>query len=379
MRISLRGRRRAWLAVPVVLVAVAASGVWLLTRDTSAAADPTTVTAATSTMKETVAATGTIAPARSADLDFEVAGTVTAVYVAEGDRVRKGQALARVDDDALVANRTAAAATLTAASTQLDDDEDAGASDTQIAADQAAIVAAEASLTEAKQAVADATLRATIPGTVVALDLTKGDVVGPSSAPSSDGAATTSAVSIVSTGRFVVDATVSTTDVARIKKGLQVEVTPTGVTEPVYGTVTSVGLVAETSSGGAAVFPVTIAVTGKRDDLYAGTSAEASIVVKQVEDVLSVPTMALQTDEDGTFVMKVVDGTAVKTPVETGATYGPATEIVSGVEDGDEIELPDLGTSPRGNNGGGGPMFQQGGPIESGPGGQSVQIGPGEQ
>jgi len=37
VRISLRGRRRAWLAVPVVLVVAAGSGVWLMTRDSTAA------------------------------------------------------------------------------------------------------------------------------------------------------------------------------------------------------------------------------------------------------------------------------------------------------------------------------------------------------
>jgi RND family efflux transporter MFP subunit len=326
VRISLRGRRRAWLVVPVVLVVAAGSGAWLMTRDSSAAAQPTTATVSSSTMKETVAASGTVEPARSADLDFEVAGTVTNVYVAEGDRVSKGQALARVDDDALLANRTAAAATLSAAYTQLDDDEDAGASDTQLAADRASIVAAKASLAEAQQAVGDATLRATIAGTGVALDLARGDVVGSTTgATGATDTATTSAVTVQSTGHYVVDATVASDDVKRLKKGLQAEITPTGVTDPVYGTVTDVGLVAETSSSGAAVFPVTIEVTGRRKDLYAGTSADASIVVKQVEDVLTVPSRALQTDGDTTYVMKIVDGESVKTTVETGTTYGMST------------------------------------------------------
>jgi macrolide-specific efflux system membrane fusion protein len=106
----IRGRRRAWLAVPVVLLVVGGAGAWLLTQGSSAAETPTTVTVTAATMKETVAASGTLEPQRSADLDFEVAGTVTAVYVEAGDKVRKGQPLARIDDDALVANRTAAAA-----------------------------------------------------------------------------------------------------------------------------------------------------------------------------------------------------------------------------------------------------------------------------
>ncbi|HYF73623.1 MAG TPA: efflux RND transporter periplasmic adaptor subunit [Nocardioides sp.] len=380
----LRGRRRSWLVLPLVLAVAGGAGAWLMTRDSSAATEPTTYTVSASTVKETVSASGTIAPRRSADLDFEVSGTVTDVYVEEGDRVARGQALARVDDDALMANRTAAAASLAAAYSQLDDDQDADASDTQLAADQAAIVAAKATLAEARQAVADATLRATISGTVASLDLAVGDVVGGSGGtdPTADGSATASAVVLVSSGHYVVEATVASSDVKQLKKGLQAEITPTAATETVYGTVASVGLVAETSSSGAAVFPVTIEVTGKRKDLYAGTSADASIIVEQRTDVLTVPSRALETDEDGgTFVTEVVDGATVKTPVEVGTAYGMSTEIVSGLDEGDVVEIPSF--TPTGGDGGtleerigeGGlpdftqmPGGQQQGPIMIGPG-----------
>ena len=386
---KLRGRRRPWLVVPLALAVAGGAGVWLMTRDSSAATEPTTYTVSASTMKETVTASGTIEPRHSADLDFEVSGTVTDVYVDEGDRVTTGQALARVDDDALVATRTAAAASLAAAYSQLDDDQDAGASDTQLAADQAAIVAARATLTEARRAVADATLRATITGTVASLDLTVGDVVtgvGGSSGtdPAADGSTGTSAVVLVSSGHYVVDATVASSDVKQLKEGLQAEITPTGVTQTVYGTVESVGLVAETSSSGAAVFPVTIEVTGRRKDLYAGTSADASIIVEQRDDVLTVPSRALETDEDGgTYVTKVVDGEGVKTPVEVGTAYGMSTEITSGLEEGDVVEIPSFTPTGGGSDGGslqermgeGGlpdlsqvPAGQQQGPIVIGPG-----------
>lgn len=362
-----------------------------MTRDSSAATTPTTYTVTATTLKDTVTASGTIEPQRSADLDVEVSGTVTQVYVEEGDRVAKGDPLARVDDDALVATRTAAAASLAAAYAQLDDDQDAGATDTQIAADQAAIIAAQATLAEAKEAVADATLRATIAGTVVSLDLAVGDVVGSGSSgtdPTADDSASASAVVIVSTGRYVVDATVASSDVKRLKKGLQVEITPTGVTDTVYGTVTSVGLVAQTSSSGAAVFPVTIEVTGRRTDLYAGTSADASIVVEQRTDVLTVPSRALATDEDGsTYVTKIVDGDGVKTPVEVGTASGMSTEITSGLAAGDVVEIPSF--APTGGSGGGSvdqrmgeggvPDFSQlpGGQVPGGGQGPIV-IGPGQ-
>ena len=153
---------------------------------------------------------------------------------------------------------------------------------------------------------------------------------GAASTGTTSTATSTGTVTIQSTGRYVVSATVASSDVEQLKEGLQAEITPTGVTDTVYGTVTSVGLVAQTSSSGAAVFPVTIAVTGNRKDLYAGTSADASIIVKQIADVLTVPSRALKTSGGTTYVMKVVDGKSVRTTVITGTTYGMSTEVTKG-------------------------------------------------
>ncbi|MCW2794818.1 efflux RND transporter periplasmic adaptor subunit [Nocardioides sp.] len=378
VRKILRKRSRVLLVVPLVLlVAGASTGAWLLTRDTSAAVTPTTATVTSGTMKETVAASGTVEPARTADLDFDGSGTVTHVYVAEGDHVTKGQALAAIDAAALKASRTAAAASLAAAYTQLDDDTTAAATDTQLAADNAAIVAARGALTDARDAVAAATLRSTIKGTVVSLDVAKGDVVGASNGAAT-GTTTTSAVTVVSTRKYTVEATVAAADVESLKQGLQAEITPTGATDMVYGTVSSVGLVAETNDSGAAVFPVTIEVTGTQKSLYAGTAADVSIIVKQVPGVLSVPSRALQTDGDTTYVNKIVNGKSVKTTVKTGTTYGPSTEVTSGLKEGETVEIPGFTRAPAGGTGeapqgfpGGGGGFPAGGL----PGGRTNQVG----
>ena len=352
MRKWIRGRRRAWLVVPVVLlVAAGCTGAWLLTRDSSAAAQSTTATVSRETVKQTVSADGTLAASRTRDQAFEVSGTVTRVYVDEGDRVTKGQVLATVGKAQLVAARTAAASSLDAAIEQLDTDEDDDAGDVQVAADQAAIVSARATLTEARQAVENATLRAGIPGTVTDVGISKGDTVGPSAV---DASASGGSISIVSSGSYVVDATVAAGDADQLKKGLQAEITLTGVADTVYGTVAEVGLVAQTNDSGAAVFPVTIAVTGRQKDLYAGVSATVSIIVKQVPDVLTVASRALSTEDGRTYVTRLVDGQEVRTEVETGATYGMTTEITKGLEEGDEVVVPGFTMPAGGSDGGGG-------------------------
>lgn len=356
----LRGRRRAWLLVPLaLLVGAAAAGAWLLTRDEPAAASTTTATVARETVQQTVSAEGTVEARRSREQSFEVSGTVTRVAVREGDRVRKGDVLAAVDATALVAARDAAASSLDAAIAQLDDDRDAGASDVQLAADQTAVVSARATLEDAEEAVEDATLRAEIAGTVTSVGIREGSTVGSTSTSSAPDTSSTTGdsagIAIVSTGSFVVEATVAAEDVGRLASGLQAELTVPGIDETVYGTVSDVGLVAQTNDSGAAVFPVTVAVTGEQQDLYAGVSASASIIVEQVPDVLTVASRALETEDGATYVTRLVDGDEVRTEVETGEVYGLSTEILSGLEEGDVVLVPGF-TLPEGGGGGEGPQ-----------------------
>jgi macrolide-specific efflux system membrane fusion protein len=376
----LRGRRRLLLLVlPALLVAAGVTSAWFLTRDPSAAAQSTTATVTRETVKQTVSADGTVEASKTREESFEVAGTVTAVLVEEGEKVTKGEVLATVGRRALIASRRAAAASLAAAYTQLDDDQDAGASDVQVAADQTAIVSARATLADAREAVEDATLRATIAGTVTSVGISRGDTVGSETSGAGTDASDASdtsetaagTISIVSTGSYVVDATVAAEDVQQVEKGMQAELTVSGRDDTVYGTVSDVGLVAQTNDSGAAVFPVTIAVTGKQQDLYAGVSATASIVVKQVPNALTVNSRALSTENGTTYVTKLVDGEDVRTEVETGGVYGMATVITSGLEEGDEVVVPGF-IAPTGGSGGERqqlPDFQMGGmqPPAGGP------------
>ena len=398
--------RRGVVALVVVLLAVVGAGAWLLTRPSGAAAAQTvTSTVAAGTYQQTVAATGTLEPTREADLDFAVSGRVTKVYAAAGDKVIKGDRLATLDTSSLDAALTSAQAQLDAADAQYDDDVDADASSTQLSSDSAAVAAAKSALSQAQDDLDSATLRASMTGTVASVDLTVGEQVSgsssssssPSSGDGSDGSdgsdassGTTSQVVVVSPRHFKVVADVAADDIASVKKGMQAQVTPSGATTPVYGTVTDVGLVAEASSSGAATFPVTVTVTGAQAKLYAGTSATVSIITKQVSNVLAVPSLALHTSGSTTYVEKLVDGKQVRTTVKVGDTYGSNTEITSGLKAGDKVVLVTLKLpTGNGNNGNGNNRFPGGGEGNfpgggggppsgnfQGPGGSSVQVGP---
>jgi len=356
--------RRRWWAAAVVLCVAAVAATWWWTRDSSAQ-PPTTTTATASKgdYETTVRASGTIAPSREEELSFSSSGEVTAVPVAAGDRVHKGEVLARIDATTLVAQRDAADSALDAAITQQDEDADADASATQLAADEAQVTAAKSQLAQARETVRDATLRSPITGTVSAVDVAVGDQVGSASTPtdssSSDSSGSGAAVTVISTDSFEVDATVGSSDVDKLKQGLQATITPTGATEPVYGTVSEVGAIATADSTGVATFPVTIDVTGTPQGLYAGSSAEVSIVVAKVTGVLTVPSQALHTGNGETYVYVVDGADRTRTTVTTGATYGMFTEIKSGLTEGQTVEVQAFMAPGGGGNSGDGPNLTQ--------------------
>ena len=312
-----------------------------------------TATAARGTYKTTVSATGTITPRRQEDLTFSSSGTVTRVAVSVGDKVKKGDVLAAIDATSLRAQLDAAEAQVTAAETQLSEDSDASA--TQLAADRASLASAESDLDAAQEALEDATLRAPFNGTVSTVGFEVGDQAGSADGQTGDGSGSTPAITVISPRTLQVDANVSAADVSQLKTGMQVEITPTGGGEPAYGTVSEVGVIATASDSGAAQFPVTVDVTGRPTGLYPGSTASLAITVKQATDVLAVSTQALHTDADGTYVY-VVDGTKrTKRVVTVGETYGAETEVLSGLEEGDVVELISF-SAPRGSdNGGKGP------------------------
>lgn len=377
-------RRRWWLLGLVIVLTGAGAGGWLLLRPEPApSAQSITQTVTRGTYKTTVSATGTITPVKQADLSFSSTGVVTAVAVAVGDTVKKGDVLATIDNTTLVAQRDAAQAQVTAAQTQLS--EDAGGSSAQLSADRAALAAARSQLAEAEEAVEDATLTAPFSGTVSAVGVDVGDQAGGSqNQPAATGTGSTAAVSLITPQRLLIEANVSASDVSSLKKGLQAEITPTGGGDVAYGVLSEVGVIAGASDSGAAQFPVTIEVTGTPTGLYPGSTATVAITVKQANDVLTVPTQALHTEDDGTVYVNVVDGGAVTKKVVTlGESYGMQTEVLTGLDEGATVEVlsfrrpagsgntrnggdkgfpvpPGGGTFPMPAGGGGGPVLQTG-------------------
>jgi multidrug efflux pump subunit AcrA (membrane-fusion protein) len=396
-------RRSIVAAVVIVVLAGGGTGIWFATQSSAAGPSITTTnqteSVTTGTITQTVSSTGTIEPASQANLSFGVSGRVTAINVAAGQTVTAGQSLATIDPTTLAATAAQAQATVSSDQSKLTTDQADGASATQVAADQAQLNSSQAQLSSAQTSLADATLTSTIAGTVASVDLSVGQQVSgtgtassPSSSNSSSPASTTPSSShsaaspssssssnssssstsqfvVVSTGSYIVNATVDDTQVSQVAIGDQAVITPSGATTPVYGTVGSIGLLASSSSN-VASFPLVINVTGSPAGLFGGATATVVITTKDLQNVVVVPTAAIHYSGNATTVNMVTNGSTASHPVTIGAASGGNTQVVSGLAVGDKVVVPVItikgfgGTGTRtgaGGLGGAGGRFGGGG------------------
>ena len=113
--------RWPWFAGAAVLVALLAGGLWWflgqrpIEVQTATAVSPASDSGAGAVLQ----ATGYVTARRQATVSAQITGTLTEVLIEEGDRVEKGQVLARLEDSGYRANLNAAKASALAAQAQV--------------------------------------------------------------------------------------------------------------------------------------------------------------------------------------------------------------------------------------------------------------------
>lgn len=358
-----RVRRRTWIIVGAALALVlGGTAVYVFgfaipgaQQGAEARSFEVTQQASVQTLEKSVTSSGTLTPLVNETVDFEGSGTVLTVDVAEGQTVEAGQLLATIDTLTLDAELLDAKATLASAQARLADSKSSSsgsaADRAQIAADAAAVEVAQAGVASAQSALDGASLLSPVAGTITSIGIEVGETTGAADGMGASGdQTTTSAFTIVGTDSWRVDATVGESDVALIASGDVAHLTTDDGTE-LEGTVTEVGMLPSTDSG-AAEYPVTITVDGTAEGLFDGVAIDADIVYESRENVLTVPSAAVTTDDDGTSTVTIVgdDDARSTVTVEVGETVGDLTEILSGLEEGDEVLVAAF-TPGEGNDG----------------------------
>lgn len=203
-----------------------------------------------------------------------------------------------------------------------------GASAEELAIADAQVAQARLSLQQAELMLKGAAIAAPFDGLVASVNAQEGALVS----------AATPAIALIDVSRFRIEVNVDEIDVALVQEGQSVQLTVDALPDAeINGFVAHVAPVATLETGLTAyVVEIDIApVAGMR----AGMSANADIKVQRKDDVLLVPNRAIRIDRsDGTYhVERWVNGQPVDAQVIPGMRDDTYSEIVSGLQEGEEL------------------------------------------
>jgi RND family efflux transporter MFP subunit len=423
----LGNRIRLIVAIILILALVGFSGYRLLNSSNSQVQYQTSQ-AQKGTLITSVNASGTISAGSSVDVTTQASGVVIQVYVKDGDEVIQGQKLAEVElDQTSQAKQASAWASYISSVNSLKNAQNSqrsaeaslekilddihqfqygnggfagvsagGETETQKSQRTTAEVAKDNAVNSVNTNQAQAnssllayqqlssTIIAPTSGTVGDLTLTPGLVVSGGTTNNSNNSTTPQKVGIVSLPQGQVQATVSLSevDVVNVQIGQKVTMTLDAFPDKTFtgkvATIDTTGVV----SSGVTTYPATIAFDTSDTHMYPNMAVNATIITKINNNVLLVPSSAIQTSSGQTTVRVMRNGQVQSVNVTTGGSNDTQTEITSGLNEDDTIVTGTTGgnatrtgatTSPFG--GGGFGIFRGG--AGGGGGGGAVRGGGG--
>jgi len=301
-------------------------------------------------------ASGYVVAQREASVSSKGTGILVYLGVVEGDKVKKGQIIARLDDRDIVAQFDEAKSSLQLYNAQLKEVENnynrekelfSRGLSSQQSLDKAEtayksllanVDIAAARIRAAEVALENMIIRAPFDGTVLTKNAEVGEIVAPFGASTTSRAAV---VTIADMNSLMVETDVSESNIEKIEPGQDCEIVLDANPGKTYqGYVFKVVPTADRSK---ATVLVKVAFKNYDSSVLPEMSAKVSFLSKQnIEDenqepVLTAPLSAVENLDGKKIVYIVVDDKAVQKEITTGRLFGNYVEITSGLEDGEKI------------------------------------------
>ena len=353
-----------WLALVLVVIAVM---VWLSTRPEAVLVTVTRVEKGL--VEDTVTNTraGTVSACRRARLAPQISGQIAQLPVKESEVVKKDQVLLTLWNQDLQARLQLARMQLMASRARAEEscvmadvadreakrlktlrkkglasEEDLDRASGDAKARKAACKAAHSAIkvSEAQVDVAQANLertllRAPFDGTVAEVNGELGEVV----TPSPIGVPTLPAIDLIDTRCYYITAPMDEVDAPAIRLEMEARITLDAFRGKTFsGRVRRIADYVLDLEKQARTVDVEVDFTDPQDAirLLPGYSADVEVLLDVKQNVLRVPTQAIQ-DNDQVFVFNAADGLLEKRKIKTGLSNWHYTEILSGLNLGDQI------------------------------------------
>ncbi|RZI41405.1 efflux RND transporter periplasmic adaptor subunit [Herbaspirillum sp. HC18] len=360
-------RRSFWIILVVCLLVAGMAGAVLKKRSASPAAviqsagqlpavmeflqtDVTTVKARD--LRQLMPLTGSLRAVNQATVKAKVAGEVREVLVREGEAVKAGQVLVKMDTSDYTARVDQAKGALQAARSQLDiatktrDNNKAlleknfisktafDNAESQFEIARANVESARGALDVAQKALADTVIQAPISGLVSVRAVQPGEKVSPDNR----------LLDVVDLRQMELEAAVPAGDISNVALGQEVQVKVEGMPRPLTGKVVRINPATQAGSRSIMAY---IQIDNPQGALRVGMFGEAQLTVAKRAGVISVPQAAVQQEAGRTFVYVIENGKLAQKPVTLGMAgddgEGPAVEIAQGVDSGAQIVKANLG------------------------------------
>ena len=318
----------------------------------------------------TILASGSLTYQTEVKMVSEVIGRVTELLVKEGDQVKRGQLMLRLDPVAAQAEVAQLEATLAQsrlnierqkvtvatleakwkryqtlrnqglvdATTYEDIASQHDLAEVELTTTGQVLKQTEAQLKQSRERLAKTELRAPLDGRVTALFIKLGETA----VPSVTSIAGSDLMIVADTAHLYAEVNVNETDVARVGVGQSARIVPAAFPDKYWqGTVETVAVSPRQASGQSKSYPVKIRLSDAPDlSFHTGMSCRAEISTRNTDaaPTLSVPVQAVRYEESTNknektkaTVFVVEQGRAQPRTVETGAADDSFIEIVKGV------------------------------------------------
>lgn len=312
----------------------------------------------------TVASSGLVSTANSAEVTTKASGVIKKIYIQNGQKVTSGQVLAEINLDMEGQQRNSAAyasyqsaknslyslqsSMLTKWKTYMDLAQNTTGDARQLPQFMSTDddwLAAEAAYKNQQNTItanwisyqqSSPIIYAPISGTVTGFGLQIGSVIT-AQANSSGGSTAQKIASIITEATPTVTVNLTEIDVPKVKIGNKVTLTLDAFPNKTYtGKVISVDTVGSATSN-VTTYPAVIKLDTDAKEILTNMSATANIITDFKDNVLLVPSGAVQTQDNQTTVRVLKNNAPQSVNVEIGLTSTTQTEIVSGLSEGDEI------------------------------------------
>lgn len=356
--------------IAVAVLAALGIGAWIATSNpsTPAAAAPipsaapielASVDVATvepRVMSRALPLSGNIAPFVQATLKSKVGGEVEQLRLREGQDVREGDVIARVDTRNLQAQYDREAAAVEKASADLDlarlnrdknrqlleqkfiSQNTFEQTESAYAGSVASFKLAEAQARVAKINLDDALIRAPFSGTIAKRLVQPGEKVSPDS----------SIVTLVDLKQMVLEAAVPAAEIPAVRVGQKVRFRVGGFGDRMFeGEVQRINPMTADNSRAITIY---ISVPNPDSALKGGMFAQGELVLNSTQPVLVVSQRAVREEAGVSYVYVLRDEKVVRTPVKVGprGENESFVEVREGLRAGDQVIVADIGDDKAG-------------------------------